>query len=193
MLGTGNEALGAPFFYQDQKHTFYVEPTLTETTIDKWEDWGINTLYYDPKRENEAWWKKVSVEQAVPHYHKPIPSDPYARYQILTPKDWVTDPRTVLQFQERFVARDGGFDLTTLATKQRLDGNGALAAVDGVELSDSGGVASGPQAGITTHSGGLNVVGGGGLNAVVLENINVTFNAEGGLATAALAGRMLKR
>lgn len=33
--------LTTPFFFQDDRHTFFVEPTLTETTVNGWRGWAL--------------------------------------------------------------------------------------------------------------------------------------------------------
>ena len=36
-------ALTRPFFYTDAQHTFFVEPRVTDTTIERWEEWVFST------------------------------------------------------------------------------------------------------------------------------------------------------
>jgi hypothetical protein len=100
--------LVGPFFYQDNGHTFFVEPTLTETTLQEWEEWVI------PPRRSEipldAWWQKLPVVAAIPRrpLTPPTPIDPGARFQMLTEQDWLTNPATVLGFGDRSIVQDGG-------------------------------------------------------------------------------------
>ncbi len=90
--------LVSPFFFADDAHTFYVEPTLTEKTIVEWDDWVPTTqpnhkVAFDPS--------KVDIAAQVPRTKDPMPPDPIgpvARYAIQPDQDWVTGPSTVVAF-----------------------------------------------------------------------------------------------
>ncbi|WP_437886329.1 neuraminidase-like domain-containing protein [Sorangium sp. So ce307] len=127
LLGSGNAlaqptaeigALVGPFFYQDSGHTFFVEPTLTEITLDEWEEWAIPP----PSSEiEEDWWNDVPVTPSVPRKPvvPPAPIDPRARYQILPSKDWLTSPVTVLQLGDWVIEQDGGIAIHTPEERPR--------------------------------------------------------------------------
>jgi hypothetical protein len=101
--------LVSPFFYADHAHTFYVEPTLTETTIEAYDDWIPSTPSYatlDPA--------KVDLASQRPYYQRVGPRDPIgplARYIVDLPRDWVTDPRTVVKLDGSVIGEAGRVDV----------------------------------------------------------------------------------
>ncbi len=120
----GGEELGklvTPFFFQDNWHTFYVEPALTETiTIDQWDEWVAGPpVVYQPWRPTL---EKVIIEPFVPWPKElpvPLPSDPdwidlrdpRIRFGPKIRKDWCTAPSTFVKFDARLVGSHGGLDL----------------------------------------------------------------------------------
>ena len=112
-----------PFFFQDEQNSFLVEPTLTETTIIQWNDWVIRLL-----RDNiivspqilEDLPIEVNMPVGIPLPPKP---DPKARFKVKDTNDWVTDPSTVLVFDDHFMGKEGGLDLkVSPATKGDIRG-----------------------------------------------------------------------
>jgi hypothetical protein len=106
----------APFFYEDTRRSFLVEPSVTVEKLDRWEGWVI-TPGGGPFEIDLDWVKKVPIEVQVPRKKPwPIvdPGDPWfevddrALHQIRRPKDWVIDPATRVSFQDRQIARSGG-------------------------------------------------------------------------------------
>jgi hypothetical protein len=107
--------LVSPFFYQDSRNAFYVEPTLTETTIDQWDYWAIPHPPSRPWFSDPQWWKDqvlVASAPAVPIFEGKF--DAGARFQIRTANDWVTGANTVLQFGDRVVGRTGSLNLSVV-------------------------------------------------------------------------------
>jgi hypothetical protein len=118
--------LVGPFFYQDSARTFYVEPALTELTLDQWEEWAVTT---PPAREvvtgdershvplvaavplSRAEWLAGALEGKVPVI------DPRSRFTLKPRVDWLTDPATTLRFGERSVGQGGGLDGGGLAPR----------------------------------------------------------------------------
>lgn len=126
--------LVSPFFFQDGWHTFFVEPTFSETkTIKEWDEWvgGRPTLVkpFTPK-----------IEQLYP---RPKPKlgdlrqeelldfdfdERMTRYQPKVLADWSTNPATLITYGDRVIDAKGGLDVVvnapTLAAPQLLrDGN----------------------------------------------------------------------
>jgi Neuraminidase-like domain/Salmonella virulence plasmid 28.1kDa A protein len=140
------ELLIRPFFYQDRQHTFFVEPMLTETTIDEWEEWIV--VSPPPRRpwDQVAWWEEVPLAAERP-YKKPIPIDPSAEYTVNPKGDWVTNPTTAIEFGQTVMGASG-------------------------PLTDLGGGALGAR---TLATDGYTVVGAGGLNHVPMQNAERRF------------------
>jgi hypothetical protein len=172
--------LPSAFFYQDDKYTFFVGPTLTETTIQQWEKWAVPIPLPDPMLADDNWWKRIPIEPMVPVELLPIdPIGPIARFRIGPKEDWVINPATVYEFGERLVGRAGGLDVAvplaaigdgeSAAPNHILPGsdvipNAVVVGADGRKTVPGG-------LGVTVD--GLNIVGGGGLNPVIREKLHV--------------------
>ncbi|XHX76336.1 MAG: neuraminidase-like domain-containing protein [Stenomitos frigidus ULC029] len=111
----GIASLVSPFFYQDDRHTFLVEPSLTETTIVEWKGWVPGVPKPDKVRNLGDWVKQVKIQPDVPK--KPIPIgtgrpwlDPSARFNLQPQTDWVLNPTTVLQYGDRPIGQTGGLN-----------------------------------------------------------------------------------
>jgi hypothetical protein len=50
----------SPIFYQDDRRTFFVESSLTETTVDRWEEYTITRPSHKPK-----WQAFVDIPLAI--------------------------------------------------------------------------------------------------------------------------------
>ena len=97
--------LESPFFIADRQNTFFVEPALTETTIDKWEHWAIPVSKPAGRRPRHG----AAVVASFPSYRAPksLPKgvkpftgtfEPGARYRVHVPSDAVTDADSVVHF-----------------------------------------------------------------------------------------------
>jgi hypothetical protein len=169
-----------PFFYQDEQHTFFVEPTLTETTITDWEEWAISMLRHRAVCEDLEYMRELPVKNCVPLTEPPFPEpiDPFAHFMINPKIEWVTDPMTVLRFDDRFIGQEGGLDLKVLPAGTRVSDFGTLVNVtpDSELISGSVVVAYDERklgAGrFPLPKGGLNVVGGGGMNSALLRSLS---------------------
>lgn len=167
----------SPIFYQDGLHNFFIEPSLTETTIDRWEEWIITTP--PPVFElDDDWWKSIPIVPIVPIPKQPVPIapiDPRARFGIQPKGDWLTNPATVLEFGDRVVGQVGGFNPALVTGGIALSDFGVSSSVHPGGTPTPGNVTvtpgmSGLAAGAVAH-GGLNVIGGSGLSSVTVSNM----------------------
>ncbi len=141
--------LVSPFFYQDDQHTFFVEPSLTETTTKEWDGYAITPALIT-NLDDDEWWKELILIPEFAFVGPPVdPIDPLAHFKIEHQKDWITNPATVLQFDESLIGQGGGLDFATLSAT--AGGIGAPVNV--------------------SRSSGLNVIGGGGLSSLSLANL----------------------
>jgi hypothetical protein len=107
----------APFFYQDRKHTFYVEPTLTETTTRRWEDWAI-PVHSAPTEELQL---PPLLKELVPIpklFEPPEPIEkwaPDAVFEMDAAGDWATNPAARVALGETFVGEGGAISNLELA------------------------------------------------------------------------------
>lgn len=101
--------LVSPLFYQNHWHTFFVEPSLTETKVVDWKEYVISPTLPDPILLEDAWWKEIPLKPEVPLRKLPLPGavGPLARYKIEIGQDWVTDPTTVLDYKGQLIGKGG--------------------------------------------------------------------------------------
>ncbi|SMQ78430.1 Putative peptidoglycan binding domain-containing protein [Bacillus sp. OV166] len=109
----------SPIFYADDMYTFFVEPSLTEKTIDTWEGYAIT-----PPSQKSRWVdyvmrppnispliaSKYLQEALNGNISKPDPIDPVALHSIKVNVDALTQPGVALQFGDTLVGRTGRMD-----------------------------------------------------------------------------------
>src|SRR5205807_2517753 len=109
----------APFFYKDvnnpaatnqsieEELTFYVQPTLTEVTVDTWMGWAV------PPPQSSFDWEKVvansKIISQVPLIRERVNSgDPlYSVIPLKDSTDWLTHPATVVSFGKSMIDSQG--------------------------------------------------------------------------------------
>jgi peptidoglycan hydrolase-like protein with peptidoglycan-binding domain len=108
----------SPVFYADDVYTFFVEPSLTETTVDKWQGYTITRPSQHP------WWESYvldppPISAVVPSKYlqeafkrpKNIPQrdpiDSLALHVINPPVDTLTQPGIAVQFGDAFIGSTG--------------------------------------------------------------------------------------
>lgn len=182
--------LVTPFFYQDDRSTFYVEPTLDEVTFERWEDWVVPPADPDPGHQEHGHWVHVPLEHLVPVRIWPPPGpepgepfeeliDPLAQFGFETPIDWVANPRTAVAFGDDLVGPAGGVDVVALPDRVATAVPSAvlhapigsdMAAVDVVLAVAGTGAGVG---GLDLSAGVVNVVGSAGLTAELLAGLRL--------------------
>ncbi|ETP66943.1 hypothetical protein G159_19950 [Planococcus glaciei CHR43] len=123
----------SPFFYADDDlYTFFVEPSITETTIDKWQGYTISRpsqkprwdiVIKDPPRDfipvippkyQHVNFKQMEIKP------QPDPVDTTALYDIKANTDALTQPGTAVQFGDVLIGPTGHVqninDITTVIT-----------------------------------------------------------------------------
>ncbi|GAB3918324.1 neuraminidase-like domain-containing protein [Larkinella terrae] len=108
----------SPVFYADDLYTFFVEPSLTETTVDKWEGYTITrpsqkSKWADyvlnppalsptipPKYQQEA----LRLPDASPHFDV---VDSGALHQLKPNVDALTQPDVAVKFGDALIGRSG--------------------------------------------------------------------------------------
>jgi hypothetical protein len=185
-------ALTEPLFYQDNVNTFFVEPTAEERTIEEWRDWVTHTPSPDPLPGpfERDWGKYVDVRPGIPQKKGP-PIDPRAPYERIPDgpdslvhlqpgRDWLVNTTTGLLFDGSVVGPAGHAGLTVMGVGEaqaarpggampvNIGAGGALASNTTVVATG----AAGRVAGALDTSVGLNIIGGGGLNATLANNLS---------------------
>jgi hypothetical protein len=137
----------APFFYQDEDNTFFVEPDLTVTALERWNDWVPPAVRGEPRWRDPKWWEDLPIEIQAADSPPRLPIDPgdpapwvgiggkvFQKAPDLTvnpapSRDWVTAPGALVAFGERVIGPAGGLDLVRVGAAGIADGAGPLVAV----------------------------------------------------------------
>jgi hypothetical protein len=107
--------LVTPFFYQDSQHVFFVEPSLTESVIDKWEHWAIPFPSVATQRGAEG---RLRLAPCFPRYKPPktLPASvrpfngvfgPGERFHVLIPSDPTTGDRCEIHYGGHAIGAGG--------------------------------------------------------------------------------------
>lgn len=182
-------SLTKPMFYQDNRHTLFVEPEVTERTIEEWQEWVTRTPQPESDWRNPHWWEKVVVIPEIPR-KRPFPElkDPRLGFEIdqgslINPRpdrDWLMNPATVLTFDDALIGPTGQPGLHILAGQVAE----VIAIVDrSVNVNPGSALAAGSvvvradeptfkQSGLIQATGGINVVGNAGFTSALEKNFN---------------------
>lgn len=173
-------SLVSPFFYKDtgdpsnsNELTFFVQPSLTETTLQEWSGWAIPPAVPVKNWNIGSLVGQVQVISQVP-VAGPFPVNPvdpaYSVYPLLDMTDWVTNSSTAVLFGNLAIGKNGGINLGVSTSSVMPSG---LLNPSGVVTSGlvSGGVTGYSSAGLPA-SQSMNLVGGQGINLNLLANIN---------------------
>jgi hypothetical protein len=155
---TGQQAgaLVSPFFYKDltsnsspaDERSFYVEPSITDTTITTWNDWAILPPV-TTQAPIAADISKFDVLAQVPYssYLPPNPSDPeHSLFGVRDNVDWSAQASVGIRFGGTVIGQTGRADVIASSTgarsvaglrtgtdfsssRQIVDGRGALISV----------------------------------------------------------------
>ncbi|MFB7287798.1 neuraminidase-like domain-containing protein [Actinacidiphila glaucinigra] len=174
-----------PVFYQDHLHTFYVEPTVEERTVEKWEEW----VTYTPRPDTGStgtggpggppWLKEIVVIPQIPKKKLKVdPSDPIAaalidarsRFTLKGNADWLVNEGTVVLFAGELIGK-AGKDAVILTPTTRPAAGTILNVNPGSGLVTGRTVVKGTD-GLQPIGGGLNIVGDAGFNATLAQNLD---------------------
>jgi hypothetical protein len=177
-----------PLFYQNNSHTLFIEPTVTERTIEEWRNW------VDPPFTG---WRlpEIILIPEIPRFVFPVdPGDPivnpvFEESSILPPRggeDWLVNPFTGLMFKGELIGQAGragleilpsdGIDRGIAAGSELVNLHTGSAPMTAVITEGDGAFA---RNSLTLAEGALNVVGSSGLNSGLLLNLDRLSNGGG--------------
>jgi hypothetical protein len=191
-------SLMQPAFFTDAGHTLFVEPAVTETTTEKWEEWIPPAP--QPRLTDRVPLDAIVVNPMTPYRLAPkalVPDggagiDPHS---LIGPRvqDWLVNSGTVLAFGDVLLGPTG--PVGRLAS-DGIDGKPLSGA--GVETNPVGLVQRGAsivlsagatlaQAGLTQFAGAINVIGSDGFNTALQRNFTESIRP-GALSRAPATG-----
>lgn len=174
-----------PVFYQDNAHTLFIEPNVTERTIEEWQDWVTRT----PQPEQDWWIPDLSKEIVViPKVPIPDPRDlikhltidQESRINPILDFDLMVNSGTVFKFDDGLIGPFGQLGLEILTTEvDRVKANSGTS----INVNPGSSVAFGStvfltgtttleENGLKKVAGGLNIVGSVGLNSALKKNVS---------------------
>lgn len=186
-------ALMKPVFYKDEVNTLFIEPSVSERTVEEWQEWVTQTPVPEPGWHLPDWFDDVVIVPEVPWKEpRPGPGDPWLEVDpdaLVTVKrvdDWLVNPVTALSFDGSLVGATGRSPITILQSMDvatAVAGGAIPVALNaGSDVGPATSVivagASSPETDLLTHTTAtLNVVGASGFNATLGQNVNsVTMN-----------------
>ncbi|MGC2745754.1 MAG: neuraminidase-like domain-containing protein [Candidatus Angelobacter sp.] len=123
-------ALVSPLFYKDtfnpsasptnfsDELTFFVEPSLSEVTIDQWSGWAITPGVSSSQWSDPTIFDNIPVIAQVP-VAGPVPTNPgdpvNSVFRMQETTDWVTDPATAVSFGDSLITKNGGMSVSAPA------------------------------------------------------------------------------
>ena len=193
-------SLMKPVFYQDNRHTLFVEPSVTERTVEEWQEWVTRTTEPEPSWTKPDWWEDLFVTAFLPDKWalsgpgrpgRP-PIDKNSLIDRVRRDDWLVNPATVVKLDETLIGPGGqpgivvrsalesaGVEHVNVHAGSSLSGGSAVVLGDARAFADSG---------LVAVASGLNVVGGAGLNSALAKNFT-EINASDLRAGVLAAGR----
>ncbi|WP_182407528.1 neuraminidase-like domain-containing protein [Psychrobacter sp. GP33] len=167
-----------PVFYQDNRHTFFVEPNLTETTIEKWQEWVTRT----PKPNHELNPDIVIIPDIPRKWPIPMPDDDWLSKihhdSLINPildRDWLINPVSAINRDKVLIGPFGQAGIEIRDATDSAIGLGRVNVNAGSELASGSSIMmsdaeSFERSGLREIGGGLNIVGAAGLNSALEKN-----------------------
>lgn len=166
------ESLIRPVVYQDNTHTFFIEPDVAERTVEQWETWirpTPPTHTFDPSALHE--WQ---IQHVRPHH----PDSGRALPRLSSVGDWLVNRATLVRFDGQLIGPQGQIPLTfeqatpamsRLGVPVRVNSAGAI---DTAQVAVLGEGLTLEQVGLTQPASGLHVVGGAGVNKAMMNEFD---------------------
>jgi len=116
-------SLVSPFFYKDMSDinttdemTFYVQPSLTETSVSEWTGWAVTYPSASPVWHSGEIFKSIPIVAQVPiagPSPEPVADQVHSLYPMAVTVDWLTAPTTTVLYYGTNVGKSGGINAAT--------------------------------------------------------------------------------
>jgi len=189
-------SLVKPLFYQDNAHTLFIEPSVTENPIEEWQEWVTR-----PVQAEQEWDNEINVIAEMLQKERP-PDWPSTEsiIEINPEPDWLRNLGTVFNFDGALIGPRGRPDVAVLSPDEAVDAIAQGGQLVNVHAGSS--IAQGTivvalerdaldNAGLVVAAGGLNVVGSGGFNSGLEQNYKTISRSE--LGAGNLGGRLIRQ
>jgi hypothetical protein len=177
--------LTKPVFYQDSRHTFFVEPDVTERTIEEWQEWVTRTPVTELGWQEPDWWKDIFVIPEIPRkWPIPVPDDPWrspvhpgSLINAVPDRDWLINPGSAIKFGDVLIGPAGQPGIEIRGDSDPAIGLGRVNTIPGSSLASGTTIVlrdaeSFVRSGLREIGGGLNIVGGAGFNSALGKNFS---------------------
>lgn len=174
-----------PVFYQDSRHTLFIEPEMNEVTLKKWEAWVTQTPVKEPAWKDFDWWKYVVLISQMPrNWPRPVPDDsfdfvidPGSLIASISERDWLINSGSAIRFNDVLIGPKGQSGVGIMTKTDTAASQGHISIALGSDL--PGGstavlkdASSFAVSGLQEFAGGLNVLGSAGFNAAMHLNMS---------------------
>jgi hypothetical protein len=107
-------SLSSPFFYEDtsdpnasQELTFFVQPTITEKSVSRWNRWAIAPSYPALSHTDPNYWNVLMLTPQIPTLPVPYRADVEASFQIQPNVDAIVNPATQITYGTSAIGSQG--------------------------------------------------------------------------------------
>jgi hypothetical protein len=107
-------AASSPFFYEDTSDsktdkdlTFFVQPTLTETSVSRWEWWAILPSFPDSSINDSKYWNTISLTAQVPAIYEAAIPDADVIFRYRPNADWIANESTLIHYGTSVIGSQG--------------------------------------------------------------------------------------
>lgn len=193
-------ALAKPVFLQNASSTFFLEPEVTEQTIEEWQGWVAQPSVPELGWDLPGWWDRLPLAPSFPRKPRlyrdevPEPISSCSILQLRASADWLVNAGTALALDGQLIGPLGRAGLVVAGAGGGGAGAGVAVGVHPAsDLPAGAAVVSTPGAldrgGLEARRGGLNVVGCAGLSAALAENLRAPASASALVPSGAVIGR----
>jgi len=112
--------LSSPFFFEDtsdpnasQELTFFVQPTITESSFSRWEGWALHPSFPPLSVINPNYWNILLLTPQIPFFVSPNPPDPAAIFQYQPNVDTMVNAATQISYDNTVFGIAGKISAST--------------------------------------------------------------------------------
>ena len=190
-------SLVKPIFYQDNVHTLFMEPNVSESTIEEWWEWVAPTSLEEEYRDLGYVTPEIHLEECSIDPHLSTWKSPESLIDKIKDLDWLLNEETGFIFESAVIGSHGWERVVVLTPDEAAD---AIAlGGQSVKIHTGSGLVPGRtvvalerdvlgQAGLVQEAGGINLVGISGFKPENYDALN-----RSGYSTVNLGSQLIRR